>query len=281
MVETKREDQEQLRKVIYQNCQLIHPGDVLPDSPWFTRSTLNQLITDNLLKILVESNKKSKSFARHAAKYLALKKDEKENYQIKRASILRENIDILNILEKIKKLDAGASTGIIKIIKSQSFQGPVSVEITNEDRKIKLEEGDQSLLKFDFKGQITIELTIGQNKLYETIIKFEDVVNEVHYLKGSEKDVITKMTNIKGDGFSADIEVSISLSKHDKERILKDRLTKVEEQLKEDQQEFEEFYEELLRALNIEYNEEDSKYKSTYKKTKPKEDRFCDNCVLL
>ncbi|CAG9311813.1 unnamed protein product [Blepharisma stoltei] len=280
MVETKREDLEELKRIIFENCDLIHPGVVLPDSPWFTRSSLNQQVTENLLKLLADSKKKTKTFSKNAAKFIISKKDEKENNQIKRASILRENIDILNLLEKVQKVEDSSTQVTLKVLKSQSDFGPVTVHVNSASPPITLEEGDEGSLKFDFKGTIDLKLTVGQDRSIVKQVKFIDIINVTHYLKAAEKDLLSETVSEKSNGFSVDLQVAIRLSKQDKEKLLKDHLRKVEEQLKENQQEFEEFYEELLKALYVEYDYDDGMFKTTYKK-KDKSNRFCDNCSLF
>jgi len=278
---TRRDLNEKLEQILFRNAKKKHGGEKIPSEAWFLQSE-NQKVREYLTQALNQTRGKHKLFASKAAQLIVTQYEEKINLMALEASNLSENVEIrqtLNDLSKVK--DDTPTIANLKVFKSQSNKGPVTVEIkTHEGIKL-LEEGDCVSLEVDYKGQAELVLKayyegsadlLGVENLY-----YGSALEDIHYLSAVKRSKFeTRITRKKGN-YSLVVDLALSLSKKDKEELLLTHLNQSEIKRNE-AKDFEVFYEELLKALCI--VEEDGLFYSTIQQDQ-KPSRMCESCNLL
>ncbi|CAG9331225.1 unnamed protein product [Blepharisma stoltei] len=280
MEETKRSEHMQLFNVLLENCNRKHPGGLLPNNSWFLKSTRNEKVTSLLLQLLFDSNKKSKRFSEKTTAIIMVQKDEKENYKIRRASVLQENIDIRKTLNKIKTISFGETEIYLKLLHARESQ---NLLITINDQNIKVAIGEEWSCKTDLKNHANIKVFEDTELVGEEEFDFWSVIEDIHYLKAVEKPFFNKIHSRENRKFEYTIEFKLNVSNTDREDILEQHLIESEEQLKE-KNDIEELYTETLRVLCIRENEDGDFISTIPPKLKldslEDKDRGCD-CILF
>ncbi|CAG9330794.1 unnamed protein product [Blepharisma stoltei] len=282
MEETKNQEYAKLCKVILSNCSLKHPMGRLPENPWFLNITKNEKVSSLLLQLLFDTNRKSKRFAEKATAIIIAERNELENIQISRASLLQENIDIRVSLNKIKQLPEGETIIKLKVNTAQCRGEPISLSIWLGDEVRNLDVGDEIESQISIKNTAEIKAYKDGELLGVCELFLGSLLEDTHYLRVAGADEFKNNFSRDFNEYSFELEAVLKLSKQDREEILVQHLIQSEEQLNE-KQETEDFVDELMRALGVKVNE-DGEYETVYKPVRaapPKErEDYCTCCLL-
>lgn len=281
MEETKRNENVKLYGIILDNCNLKHPGGKLPESPWFTKTIKNEKVASVLLQLLFDTKRRSKRLAEKVTSIIITERNEIENTQLRRASLLQENIDIRLCLNKTKQMPDLNTEIYLKVLKAQGKSGPVSLSIWIGDEIRNLEYGDELFSEIGIKSNANIKAYREGEFLGETDLFFGSLLEDTHYLKVAEGNEFQSKFVREYPSYGFELEVKLKLSKKDREEILMQHLIESEEQLNE-KQETEDFIEDMMKAIGVKISE-DGEFRSLYKsevKTDKSRDRCC-NCVFL
>ena len=153
--ETLKEEEAIAYSVILKNCYKFHPDEPMPEYPWFLEyKNKSKTILENLAR---ETGFDHKKFARKASKILMGYKAKKVDYDIKRALLLRESIDIDEALKTITEDTVDIPTSLeVKNIKAQSNEGPIKLKIFVNRNGKEISEGDKIDFLINFNESIVI-----------------------------------------------------------------------------------------------------------------------------
>lgn len=276
MEETEKEDEGQLYTIILKNSYSFHPEEPLPNPPWFSR--YNNQALSLLQGLAKEAGYDHKRFSKQASKLVVYYKGEKEKESLKRASLLRDSIDIAELLKKISDYTQSSTCLFTRVVKSQSTLGPIIVELILNTDTMLLEEGDKLdlVVELDWKLKINLILDDGDQKktIAQSEILFRKIVNETHYLKAVEKNELDGSFQSKGKEYDVIVQIKLKLSREDRLEILYEKQKENEEQLQEENQSTI-IYKALLESLCIEDTEPG--YESLIQSPKHRENccRYC------
>ena len=277
MEDTDSEEKAELYNVILKNLYHYDPIEPLPSRPWFLKTENSAQII--LKDLLVQSKNSHETFAKNAAKALLKCKAKSIDDKMSHASLLLESIDISKAMTLVRE-SAGTSTSNLDIVveKSQSNQGPVSVEIQINSLTETLEEGDKYSSAVSLSGNICFIFLAddGNIEIDRANLLVRDIITSTHYLSGMQKGVIQSGLNRKGNGYEIVIRLQLTISRNDRLEILEEK-HEVTERVLLRQQEEEDVYKDLLTSLCVE-DVEGGGFKSLIQQEN--HDRCC-GCLII
>lgn len=277
-METTGKDYKSIYKVLKENCRIKHPGNKLPRVPWFLLKTYNEKATNILNQLLYDSNFITDDFIEKGTKLLLMHRAEKENHNLKLASLLRENLEIRDKIKLLRESD-NKSIGSLKLIESKSDYGPISItlELGGEITNLEVGESIQGSINLKNDVEIKVYAEIGNEsiKLDDIFLFFGCAMDDLNHLNLIEKESFTKVIDKGDERYEIKLEVTLSLSNLDKKEVLIQNLYENEILLKEEQ-ENENLYDCLFMQLGIAIK--NGKIVSSLKIYKDR--GYCDNCLI-
>ncbi len=132
-VETERAEFKDMVILIENNLYEHHPKAPLPSNPFFLQA-VNEA-TPLLRHLLEESAHNHNQFAKLVArKILKLKQLECE-FNIRRATNLSDSIEMNDLKQKIVKMQITTTVLNLKVVKSHSLKGPLTLKIKGGNAK--------------------------------------------------------------------------------------------------------------------------------------------------
>ena len=233
-----------------------------------------------LKEMLIEARNDHKTFSKKAAHGLVKCKSEKIEDDMKRASLLRESIDIEGLKKTIADFGHPTTTLEVKVIKSQSTRGPVTVSLQVNKESHDLEEGDSAGFGVNLNGSIIFKFILDdgdeRQELTEIEVLVKKIVDEFHYLKAMEKSDLEGKVYKKGKDYEVSIQLMLKLSKYDRMDILTEKQLENEVLLRETNK-ASEIFKDMLESLNIIFM--DNQFQSTLQISKSR-DHCCETCII-
>ena len=283
MEETEKEDVGQAYEVILKNCFHFHKSGILPAEPWFLEN--KNLATRILQETLQAAQHDSKGFAKRIAKVLISYKSEQESDNLRKACLIRESIDILESITKVSANEIANTSLEIKVKKSQSIHGPVTVllNISNQPSQA-LEEGDvaKAMIKMNGSMQLKFISDDGNNKqeIAETRVLIRNIIEESpNYLSVVEKPELLSSVHKKGQDYEVEIQLKLKLSLNDRKDILNEKYAAVTNASNERNEQVL-IFNSLQESLLLKFDDQHNEFTSLVVKSKPR-DNCCEACSLL
>ncbi|OMJ65190.1 hypothetical protein SteCoe_38870 [Stentor coeruleus] len=264
MEKTEREEEAEAYKIVLKNCYFYHNSEPLPEKPWClnTPNLASQLIQD----LLEESKYDHKSFAKKCAKTLVDLKNMQLQEKIKLASLMRESLDIANEMKNISNMLASATSVRIKVQKTQSTRGPIIVHANVNNNLERLEEGDIYTFAVDYLGFIELKFILDDEdsnypEIGECKIFFQQIIEEINYLKAMEKPELESTVCKKGKDYEIIIQLRLKLSKENRLEILRSKYNLIEPIMKNKSDTWTTFLA-FQNNLSIKFNESSGEFES-------------------
>lgn len=281
-VETERAEFKDMVTLIEKNLYEHHPKAPLPNNPFFLQA-INEA-TPLLRHFLEESAHDHNQFAKLVArKILKLKQLECE-FIIRRATNLAEGIEMNQLKEKIMKMQITSTVLNLKVVKSHSLKGPLTLKIKGGNTKdLKLEEGDSAKLDVKindvFHSDFIADDGDGQHKIDSTKILVSEIIDKICVKRAAENAYLEEMVHKKGVNYEVKIEVKLVMSVQDRLRLLNKKCLEVEEATNEHDKNSG-LYKDIQASLLISFDEDEQTFKSSIKKRKQREN-CCEACLVF
>ena len=281
-VETEKAEIKDLAESIERNLYSYHPKPPLPDEPFFLQvpNEASQL----LRALLSEAGNDPKVFSRLAAKQMIKFQELERDFITKKAVFLRENIDLSNLMEEIKKIDITATTLNFKVNKSQSTKGPITLKFRpNNGKEFKLEESDTHMLNVRIADSFKIDLVVddGSGQFVIDSINFlvSNIIEDTYYMKAAEKIELENVIHKKGADFEVKVTAKLKMCAEDRVKILNKKNKELNKTLEENDKNLI-VYKDMQNSLHINFNEDEQTFKSSIKKRKAREN-CCETCSVF
>ena len=273
------EDYKSFYKILEANCQFKHPGNTLPNIPWFLKSCRNQQVSSILKQTLSDSKFDAHKFQNQAALLLLLHRSQKANHMMRKDSLLKENLDIRTRLNTTREYDS-KSRGRVCFIEGKSEYGELSItlDLGGEVRNIGVGEEFEGYIQFKNNVFISIYTAIGEEsiKIDEISLYFRSALENVHYLNWVDKKYCSFPVEKRDEKYMIILEATLFLCDADKREILMQIMYDNELTLKT-QMENDNLYESLLKELGIIIIED----RITSAFVAEREREHCCNCNIL
>ena len=281
-VETERAEFKDMVVLIEKNLYDHHPKAPLPSTPFFLQA-INEA-TPLLKHFLEESAHDHKQFAKLVArKILKLKQLECE-FIIRRATNLSEGIEMNKLKEKIVKMQITSTVLSLKVVKSMSLKGPLTLKIKGGTTKdLKLEEGDTTKLDVKLNDVFHTDFIAddgdGQHKIDSTKILVGEIIDKICVKRAAENAYLEELVHKKGVNYEVKIEAKLVMSVQDRLRLLNKKCQEVEEATNEHDKNAG-LYKDIQASLLISFDEDEQTFKSSVKRRKQREN-CCEACLVF
>lgn len=272
------EDYQTIYSILKQNCNIRHPGNKLPKTPWFLKNCREKSVSEILTKLLNDTNFMTDDFLDKATHFLVLSLREKANRITKLEFLAKQNVQIREWLNDILQNDS-KSRGKIKLIESKSEYGPVSMtlEIGGEIRN--LEDGEDIEGPIALRKNIQIKIFVQVDdltvKLDEIYVSFDSVLDNYDYVSIADKPFFLNILEKGDERYKIKFEMELFLSNFDRRETLNMKLFE-NEKIYEQENEAMNLYYGLLNQLEI--KEVDKEFESMFE---PQKNRDCCACQVL
>ena len=281
-VETEKAEIKDLADSIEQNIFSHHPKSPLPNEPFFLQ--VSNAASELLRSLLSEAENDPKVFARLAAKQIIKFQELEHDFISKRAVFLRENIDLSNLIEQIKKIEITATTLTFKVNKGQSIKGPITLKFRpNNGKDFKMEETDTKVINARIVDVIKIEFIVdddGSQFIIDSIdFPVSKIIEDTYYMKAAEKPELEKVIHKKGADFEVKVTSKLKLCVEDRVKILNKKNKELSNSLEENDKNLT-VYKDMQNSLMINFNEDEKTYRSSIRKRKARES-CCEICSIF
>jgi hypothetical protein len=280
--ETLKAEMKELTEIIQDICEKYHGFNDLPDDPWFLQSPNSA--TSILKDLLKRSSFDRKDFSKQAAKLVLKFKNLETNYNMSRASYIKESLDIEEALSVVKNIQISSTSAAIKVKKSQSHRGPLTVRVKQSNGKeFLLEETEDAACLLSLNENIVIEMFLDdgdKNDVIEThSLSVSEVINGTYYLSAMQKAEIKHEIRKKGVDYEVIMEIRLKLSVKERLQIFSKRNSELDKLINETNPDVI-VYNDLMTSLGIFYNEHDQCFASLVRKRKDRAS-CCEDCSIF
>jgi hypothetical protein len=282
MEETEREEEAEAYKLVLKNCYFYHNSEPLPKEPWClkTPNLASQLIKD----LLEEAKYDHKRFAKKCAKTLVDFKNMQIQEKLKKASLMRESLDILEEMKNISNMLVSVTSTNIRVQKAQSTRGPIIVHVYANNNVEKIEEGEKHTLVVDYLGFIELKFVLDDEdssypEIGEYKVFFQQIIEETHYLKAMEKPELESTVCKKGKDYEIIIQFKLKLSITDRMKILRNKNESIELALADKGDNWITF-EAFQSSLSLKLDEQSGEFETLITESKAR-DTCCEGCIVL
>jgi hypothetical protein len=280
-VDTQKAELKEIAETIERNLYTYYPKPPLPEIPFFL-DTPNEA-SDLLRAILVESSYDHKLFSMLASKRLLKFKELECEFQMKKASHLKEVIDISTLLQEISKLEITSTSLNIKVQKSQSYKGPITLKVKLGGKELKLEESDVKSLDVKITDIVKIDFIVdddgSQFIIHSESLPIAKIIDEIYYMKAAEKQELEYQMNKKGAEFEVKVNFKLVMSIDDRKKILNKKYHEVNNIIGENDKNAV-VYKDMQSSLMVNFNDDEQTFKSSIRKRKARE-TCCEACLVF
>ncbi|OMJ70105.1 hypothetical protein SteCoe_32000 [Stentor coeruleus] len=278
MEATKGNIERDLYLIVMANLYCLHPNKAIPPIPWF--HAYRNIAGETLMKALKESEFIHEQFAKRVVKILLDYKTQYESENMKKVSLLRESIDIVNAMRLATISRIVENLIIFRIRKSQSIYGPVTIFLMYSKFVFNLEEGEEVKFPIRLTDNITFKFSLSGSeerlKLTDQLFSLIKILSTFHYLSVMEKGLIEDQIQYKSDEHEIIIDYQLFIAKSERIRKLAMKNSECEKLLSEINNS-DSIYENLLQILKI--REIDNGFASTIDEGRMR-DRCCVDCQV-
>ncbi|OMJ70568.1 hypothetical protein SteCoe_31423 [Stentor coeruleus] len=276
---TKSKQEKDLYLLLMANLYDIHPNKAIPAVPWF--NSHRNKASEILMEVLKNSSYIHDQFAKKTAKILMNYKSQNDIEYVKKASLLRESIDISNAMRIAMASKVIENQLVLRLRKGQSIYGPATMLILDKSFLFSLEEGEEVKFPVKLSDEITIKFSLFGDeeklKIPEKIISLSKILGNFHYLTMMEKGIIEDQLNYKSEEHEIIIDLQLFIAKSERIKKLASKNSECDDFLNEINSK-ENVYEELLQILRI--RETNEGYVSTIFEGNI-HDRCCAGCTFF
>lgn len=280
--ETDKGEHEIISRIIKKNCLKFHPNPPLPQNPYFLK---NQSVSTSVLTLaLSQSAFDVKDFSSRAAKLVLKYKYLEEEHNMVKASYLDESLAINKALESVRNMHNNTTCACIKLVKSQSTKGPISLKLSFSGKENIMEEGESIDIVLGVNDVIPIEFLLddGDNMVLieNEKISIQKIVKDISYMGAALNPELKGELHKKGIDYEVKIDIRVKLSVKDRQVILAKRNNEVEELLNVSNQNVA-IYNSLLENLYINFNQDQGEFESLVRIRKESRDSCCEKCLVI
>ena len=280
-VETEKAEIVSLAETIERNICSHYPKPPIPNDPFFLQ--VPNTATEILCTLLSEAENDPKVFSRLAAKQIIKFRELEHDFITKKAFFLRENIDLSNLMEQIKKIEITATTITFKVSKSKSTKGPITLKFRpSNGKEFKMEESDSKVINVRIADAIKIDFVVdddGNQFIIDSInLSVSKIIEEIYYMKAAEKPELEKKIHKKGADFEVKVTAKLELCAEDRVKILNKKNKELSNTLEENDRNLV-VYKDMQSSLMINFNEDGQTFRSSISKKKAREN-CCEICSI-
>ena len=280
--ETDKGEHEILSKIVKKNCLKFHPNPPLPEIPYFLKT---QSVSSSILSsTLTQSAFDVKDFSNRAAKLVLKYKYLEEEHHMIKASHLQESLDIDKARASVHNMHNNNTCAYIKLVKSQSNKGPISLKLNYSGRETVMDEGESIDIVLGMNDNIPVEFLLddGDNMLLieSEKISIQKIISGIAYMGAALNPELKGELHKKGIDYEVKIDIRVKLSVKDRQAILGKRNNEVEELLNESNQNIAVFYS-LMENLLINFNQDQGEFESLLRKRDQDRDGCCEKCLVI
>lgn len=280
--ETDKGNHQVLAKLIKKNCLLYHPSETLPATPYFLETKSQS--TEILSSTLKASKNDAKDFSDRAAKLVIKYKYYEEEYNMIKASFLKESLDINKALETVRNMPNSSTLACIRLVKSHSVKGPISLKLSINGKENTMEEGDSIDIVVSVNDVIPVEFLLDDGDSLTLIenekINIQKIIKEIAYMGAALNPELKGELRKKGVDYEVKVDIRVKLSVRDRQAILSKKNNEVEAQLHESSENVA-IYNSLIENLKIYFNQEQDEFESLVRKRKESRSGCCEKCVVI
>ncbi|OMJ83192.1 hypothetical protein SteCoe_15974 [Stentor coeruleus] len=276
---TKSKEEKDLYLLLMANLFDLHPNKAIPAIPWF--HSYRNKASETLMEALRNAGFVHDKFAKKVIKILLNYKSQNEDENMKKASLLRESIDIANAMRLATVSKIIENQLVFRLRKSQSIFGPVTMFILYKKFVFSLDEGEEVKFPVKLSDNTTVKFSLFGDeeklKITEKLISLSKTLGNFHYLSVMEKGIIEDQLNIKSEEYEIIVDFQLFISKSERVKKLASKNAECDGLMNEINNK-ENVYESLLQILKL--RETDVGYESTITEGSMR-DRCCADCILF
>jgi hypothetical protein len=279
MASPEDEEIDEAYKVVLKNYyQLSHEGR-RSEGPWFLEK--HNLARSLLREVQKTSNSDRKVFCREVAKLLVNYKRQEHDYILRRIALLKENIAVLETIDKVKDYpNLNHNTTIeFKVKQAESTNGLLKVLILIDYNIYQLVEGENLTCIIDVSRNVMARFVLDEDNRQEfgrEEIDIGKTINEYYIMNGIENPEIKFKIAKRGLGYKVAMTFKVKLSKDERLRILEEKAKIFEFQLNEKNESMD-IYADLQDTMQVKYDSDHNEFVSLL----PKRESCCSECIAF